>query len=70
MRSKSRGLRKAIKASISLGPTTSGKRNLAIALGIAEQSINGWHKIPRMRIIAIERITGVSREDLAPDLYQ
>lgn len=65
-----RGLRKAIKASIALGPTGSGKRNLALALGITEQSINYWNKVPRKRIIAIERLTGVSREELAPDLYR
>ena len=67
---KSRGLRKAIKAAIKLGPTPNGKRNLAIGLGINEQAINFWSKVPRKRIVAVEKLTGVSREELAPDLYR
>ena len=67
---KSRGLRKAIKAAEGLDPSHSGKFNLARGLGITEQSINYWTKIPRKRIVAIEKLTGVPREELAPDLYK
>ena len=67
---KSRGLRKAINAAKGIGPTESGKRNLALGLGITEQSINFWNKVPRKRIVAVEKLTGVPREELAPDLYR
>jgi len=49
-----------------------GIGKLSRALGIRRQAIYGWHytgRIPAERVIAIERITGVSREELRPDLY-
>ena len=55
-------LRRAIKQA-------GGKKALAAALGIREQSINNWRRVPRGRILDVERLSGVSRADLAPDLY-
>ena len=55
-------LRKALKAA-------GGRKALAKALGIREQSINNWRRVPRGRILDVERISGVSRVELAPDLY-
>ena len=46
-----------------------GLKALAAGLGIREQSINNWRRVPRGRIMQVERLTGVSRELLAPDLY-
>jgi hypothetical protein len=33
------------------------------------QSIGKWKRVPAGRVIALERLTGVPREKLRPDLY-
>jgi len=57
------GVRRAIKAA-------GGLMVLARDLKITAQSINKWKRIPRSRIVAVERVTGVPREKLAPELYR
>ena len=42
---------------------------LAAALGIASQAISQWRRVPAGRVLDVERVTGVSRHDLRPDLY-
>ena len=45
---------------------------LADALEIKSPSITDWHRrgrVPAERCIAIERLTGVSRHDLRPDVF-
>lgn len=44
---------------------------LADALGISPQAVGAWRlrKIPAERVLDIERITGVPRTVLRPDLY-
>ena len=56
------GLRKAIAAA-------GGPSAFARALGINRQAIWGWTQVPADRIIEVERLTGVSREELRQDLY-
>jgi DNA-binding transcriptional regulator YdaS (Cro superfamily) len=56
------GLKKAIKAA-------GGPVAFANALGINRQAVWAWKQIPAERIIEIERLTGVPREELRPDLY-
>jgi DNA-binding transcriptional regulator YdaS (Cro superfamily) len=46
-----------------------GARALGRALGISHQAIIGWRRCPPIRVIAIEKITGVSRHELRPDIY-
>jgi DNA-binding transcriptional regulator YdaS (Cro superfamily) len=46
-----------------------GVPKLAEALGISRPAIYQWDEIPADRVIAIERITGISRHDLRPDLH-
>jgi DNA-binding transcriptional regulator YdaS (Cro superfamily) len=46
-----------------------GQRALGRALGITAQSLRKWHKAPAERVLDIERITGISRELLRPDIY-
>lgn len=43
---------------------------LARRLGVKRQSVQQWKKqIPAERVLEIERLTGVSRHELRPDLY-
>lgn len=46
------------------------QEKLARLLGISQQAVQQWHQVPAGQIIAIERVTGVPREDLRPDLYR
>lgn len=47
-----------------------GRRiKLAVALEIAPASISQWKNIPADRVLDIERLTGVSRHDLRPDVF-
>lgn len=43
---------------------------LAEALHVTRQAISKWRKIPLERVIAVERITGVPREQLRPDVFR
>ena len=65
----SKGLRLAIASAAKLHAGMSGKRALAHSLGIKEQSLNYWKTVPRRHIMAVERLTGVPKEILAPDLF-
>jgi DNA-binding transcriptional regulator YdaS (Cro superfamily) len=56
------GLRKAITAA-------GGISALARRLGISRVAILQWKKIPAERVLDIERVTGVPREQLRPELY-
>lgn len=45
---------------------------LANLLGVKSPSITEWkarQRIPAERVLEVERLTGVSRHDLRPDLY-
>lgn len=47
-------------------------KKLADELGLSPMAISGWlkrNRIPAERVLDVERITGVSRCDLRPDLY-
>jgi len=56
------GLKKAVSSKGSIAA-------LARALGITRAAICQWRKIPAERVIEIERVTGVPRHELRPDLY-
>lgn len=42
---------------------------MAKELGITHSAILQWGRIPAERVLEVERITGISRHDLRPDLY-
>lgn len=42
---------------------------MARELGISHSAILQWVRIPAERVLVVERITGISRHDLRPDLY-
>ena len=49
-----------------------GRGKLAEACGVRYQAVEKWQrrgKLPAERVIAVERITGVPRGELRPDLY-
>jgi DNA-binding transcriptional regulator YdaS (Cro superfamily) len=60
-------LRVAVKTA---GKAVGGKIELARMLGICRQAVYAWRKIPAERVVEVERLTGVRREELRPDLYQ
>jgi DNA-binding transcriptional regulator YdaS (Cro superfamily) len=45
------------------------KSELARRLGVKVQSIQQWKRIPAERVLDVERITGIPRHKLRPDLY-
>lgn len=46
-----------------------GIARLADALGMKHQSFYSWKRIPAERVLELERVTGISRHVLRPDLY-
>ena len=49
--------------------TAGSVKALAEKLGVTAQAICQWTKVPALRVLDVERATGVSRHDLRPDLY-
>ena len=56
------GLNRAIEAA-------GGVAQLARQIGVAQPSVSNWNRVPAARVIAVEAVTGVSRDVLRPDLY-
>lgn len=56
-------LKKAIKIA-------GGQSTLARKLGISQQSIQQWVVVPLKRVKQVSEITGVPREELAPELFK
>ena len=46
-----------------------GPAQLATPLGITVQAVGQWDEVPPLRVIAVERASGVPRHELRPDLY-
>lgn len=44
-------------------------RRLALQLGITQQSLSGWKRCPPLRVLEVEKLTGVRRWELRPDIY-
>jgi DNA-binding transcriptional regulator YdaS (Cro superfamily) len=57
-----RALRRAIAAA-------GGLDRIAKPLGITMQAVSAWQEVPPLRVLAVEKITGISRHELRPDLY-
>ena len=62
MSRKSKALERAIEA-------VGGIDKLAGPLGITPQAVSQWDEVPPLRVLAVERVSGVSRQELRPDLY-
>lgn len=59
---KNAALERAIKAA-------GAANDLARGLGITPQALSQWSRVPPLRVLDVERITGISRHELRPDLY-
>ena len=46
-----------------------GPSTLAMQLEISKQAVHQWRQVPATRARAIERITGIPREELRPDVF-
>jgi DNA-binding transcriptional regulator YdaS (Cro superfamily) len=67
MREASDELRTALKTTIE---EAGSMRALGHLIGVSQQAISQWDRIPAKHIVEIERTTGVPRNKLRPDLYQ
>jgi DNA-binding transcriptional regulator YdaS (Cro superfamily) len=57
------GLKAAIKAA-------GGVRQLADLLKLNRQAVYQWERVPLERILQVEKVTGVARDILRPELYK
>lgn len=46
-----------------------GTQRLANAIGVSSQAVSQWHRCPTSRALAVERVTGISRHVLRPDVF-
>jgi DNA-binding transcriptional regulator YdaS (Cro superfamily) len=46
-----------------------GLTKLAASLNITKQAVAQWDEVPPLRVLEVERVSGVSRSELRPDLY-
>jgi len=47
-----------------------GNTGLAKAMdGLTPQAVSQWEIVPPLRVLDVERITGVPRHELRPDIY-
>jgi DNA-binding transcriptional regulator YdaS (Cro superfamily) len=46
-----------------------GLSQLAKVIGVTPQAISQWDKVPPLRVLDVERATGVPRHELRPDMY-
>jgi DNA-binding transcriptional regulator YdaS (Cro superfamily) len=42
---------------------------LAVKVGVTEQAISQWRRVPHLRVLAVEQATGIPRTELRPDIY-
>ncbi|WP_090964820.1 YdaS family helix-turn-helix protein [Aureimonas phyllosphaerae] len=46
-----------------------GPSVIGLAAGISQQAVGQWEICPPLRVLIVERCSGVSRYELRPDLY-
>lgn len=45
------------------------RSDLARKLGVTAGAVWQWSKVPAERVLEVERVTGISRHELRPDIY-
>lgn len=58
--------KEALKRAIA---NSGGQAAFARAIGVTSQAVSQWKKVPPLRVLAAENISGVPRGELRPDLY-
>jgi len=46
-----------------------GLVKFAASLGVTKQAVWQWEQVPPLRVLEVERVSGVPRHELRPDLY-
>lgn len=59
----------AIEATQEAIKAVGGPTNLGRLIGISRQAVEQWRLVPPERVLEVERVTGVSRYRLRPDIY-
>lgn len=54
------------KAAEAVGGTIA---RLAKMIGVTRSAVHQWPRIPAERVLEVERVTGVPRHELRPDIY-
>jgi len=49
--------------------TRGGPAGLASKLKLSKQAVSKWQRVPHKRVLAVEKLTGISRHDIRPDIY-
>ena len=44
-------------------------QKFAELVGVTPQAISQWRRVPALRVLQVEKLTGVSRHELRPDIY-
>jgi len=42
---------------------------LSKALGLSRGAVSQWARVPTERVLAVEKLTGIHREELRPDVF-
>lgn len=43
--------------------------DLAAACSVTHSAISQWKRVPSDRVLIVEKVTGIPRDELRPDLY-
>lgn len=62
-------MKQALKALRRAVQVAGGATKLAAQLKITPEAVMQWQLCPILRVLEVERITGVSRQELRPDVY-
>ncbi len=52
-----------------IAETVGGVVKLSFALGLSRAAVSRWRRVPAERCKAVEKITGIPRSLLRPDIY-
>lgn len=42
---------------------------LADAIGVTHSAVSQWNQVPAERVVQVEKVTGIPREKLRPDIF-